>query len=179
MSLSHFNAPKHPSEFQPIKYLPYEILKIQRQNSENSQVFEKVYDSVLEGFEKVETEEISEEQRILVSHVVDEITSVRSREVRKQVIGEERELLEVALMEVVRERRGGQEVFAEYDHFADEGKVAGDSVEVEVRFDGQNHQTNSDVDNEETISEGAQGRKGPRADHSLVQNAQHAVDYYE
>lgn len=105
MSLADFNAPKHPSEFQPIKYLPYEILKVQRQGSDTSIVFDRVYDSVLEGFEKIETEEISEEQRILVSQVVDEITSVRSREVRAQVIGDERSLLEVALISCSRRTR--------------------------------------------------------------------------
>ena len=101
MSLSDFDVPKHPSEFQPVKYHPYEILKVQRRDSLSSIIMDKSYDNVLEGFEKVEAEEIDEEQRILVARVVDEITTVRSREVRWNVLGEESQLLEVYLIQDV------------------------------------------------------------------------------
>lgn len=94
MSLSDFDAPKHPSEFVPVRYLPYEILKIEQKNMSNSRLFDK-YDSVLSGFDAVESEEIDSNQRMLISKVVDEITSVRIREVRKQVITDEKGLLEV------------------------------------------------------------------------------------
>ena len=60
----------------------------------NSRLFDK-YDSVLSGFDAVESEEIDSNQRMLISKVVDEITSVRIREVRKQVITDEKGLLEV------------------------------------------------------------------------------------
>lgn len=95
MSLSDFDVPKHPSEFEPVKYHPYEILKIQRSGASDSIVFGKEYDSVLSGFEAVESEEIDEGQRARVSRVVDEITSVRSREIRTNVVGDEKSLLEV------------------------------------------------------------------------------------
>lgn len=90
MSLADFDVAKHPSEFLPVKYLPYELLKMERVPSTSL-----VLNSELEGFEKVEAEEINEEQRILVARVVDELTSVRSREVRWQVLGTEEALLEV------------------------------------------------------------------------------------
>ena len=95
MSLSDFNVAKHPSEFDPIKYLPYEILKIERKTATDSQVFGRQFDSVLSGFEEVEAEEINEDEKILVSRIVDELTSVRSREVRPQIIGNEAQILKV------------------------------------------------------------------------------------
>ena len=95
MSLSDFDVPRHPSEFEKIKYLPYEILKIQKKGPRNSQIFDKEYDSELAGFETVESEEISEDQQIQVTRIVDEITSVRSREIRPGVIENEEKFLEV------------------------------------------------------------------------------------
>jgi hypothetical protein len=98
MSLSDFDVPKHPSEFEPVKYHPYEILKVQRQNVTDSMVFGKQYDSVLSGFEAVDSEEINENERVLVSRVVDELTSVRTREVRMDLFGKEEKLLEVGTL---------------------------------------------------------------------------------
>jgi hypothetical protein len=95
MSLSDFDSPKHPSEFEPVRYLPYEILKIERKNLTSSKLFDR-YDSVLSGFDAVESEEIDEKEKNLVTCVVDEITSVRSREIRKEVINDEKDLLMVS-----------------------------------------------------------------------------------
>jgi hypothetical protein len=108
MSLSDFDAPKHPSEFIPVRYLPYEILKIERKNLSSSKLFDK-YDSVLSGFDAVESEEIDSKQRMLVSKVVDEITSVRSREVRKQIFNDEKELIQVRLLMISYLRKMMQE----------------------------------------------------------------------
>lgn len=95
MSLTDFNVPKHPSQFVPIKYHPYEILKIQKipKLSDN---FEKGgFDSVLGGFEAVDSEEITGDQQIYITKIVDEITSVRGRELRPGMVPNEAEFLEV------------------------------------------------------------------------------------
>ena len=94
MSLTHFDVPKHPSQFEPLKYHPYEILKM-KNNPKNSEKMERGFDSVLGGFEAVDSEEITESQQGEIIKIVDEITSVRGREVRSGMVPNEEKFLEV------------------------------------------------------------------------------------
>lgn len=77
MVLVDFDVVKHPNEFKPLKFLPFELLKLESTKKRIS------VEEGMDDFEQIDREEINEAEKRIVTKVVNEITSIRLRELQK------------------------------------------------------------------------------------------------
>lgn len=79
----------HPSEYKPEKYIPFELLKIQKHKL-------KMGIDELDEFESVIEEEIDEKEKKKINQIVSELTQMRTKELPQNLAKEQDQILRVS-----------------------------------------------------------------------------------